>query len=272
MARTKLSRAVQGRTAQPAQPAQQQADEDPAAAPADRVGALVARLSEPGGSRRADPRALGGLSAALVGSGQRAGRASVGGGRWLTELFLDVVPRVPIRDLETLRAHHPGLEADDLAQALTSGASKATAAVGAAGGALASIEFAALPTLLTAPAQIAAETLLVGAIEVKLIAELHEVYGRVPAGSSSQRTAAYVVSWTNRRGVDPSDPVRTGVTAALVAKTALRRRLMRRAALNITTLGPMLSGAVAGSVVNHRETRRLADEIRADLRRLSRRR
>ena len=69
-----------------------------------------------------------------------------------------------------------GSTADDLAQALISGAAKATGAVGAAGGALAAVEFAAPPTLLTAPVQLAAETLLVAAIEVKLLAELHEVY------------------------------------------------------------------------------------------------
>jgi hypothetical protein len=236
-------------------------------APADRVGALVARLTEPGGAGRPDTRAIGGLIKALAVSGRRAGRASVLGGRWLTELFLDIVPRVPVRDLDTLRSHHRGLEGDDLAQALISGAAKATAAVGAGGGALAAVEFAAPPTLLTAPAQIAAETLLVGAIEVKLIAELHEVYGQVPPGSRSQRASAYVVSWTNRRGVDQSNPVRTGLAAASVARSALRRRLMRRAATNLTTLGPLMSGAVAGSVVNHRETRRLADDVRADLRR-----
>ena len=76
-------------------------DAGPDPAPADRVGALVARLTEPGGASRPDARALGGLAKALAVSGRRAGRASVLGGRWLTELFLDIVPRVPIRDLDT---------------------------------------------------------------------------------------------------------------------------------------------------------------------------
>jgi hypothetical protein len=36
---------------------------------------------------------------------------------------------------------------------------------------------------------------------------------------------------------------------------------------NVSTLGPLLTGAAAGAVINARETRRLADEVRADLRR-----
>jgi hypothetical protein len=57
------------------------------------------------------------------------------------------------------------------------------------------------------------------------------------------------------------------VSIGAAAKRSLRKRLVRRAGRNLSTLGPMLSGAVAGSVVNHRETRRLGDLVRDDLRR-----
>ena len=130
------------------------------------------------------------------------------GGSWLVDLLLDVAPRLPFRDGPTLRAQHPGLSDDDLAQALISGAAKATAAIGAAGGALAAVEFTAPPTLLTAPAQLAAETLLVAAVEIKLIAELHEVYGVPATGPLRGRAIAYVVAWSERRGVDPLVAVR----------------------------------------------------------------
>lgn len=237
--------------------------------PSREVGAIVARLV--GGGDGCDPpgrrRELGGLTRALAASMKHAGRASVVGGRWLSELLVDVVPRIPLRDRSTLHAQHPGLTDEDLAQLLISGAAKATGAVGAAGGALAAVEFAAPPTLLGAPAQIAAETLLVAAIEVKLIAELHEVYGAVPVGTARERGGAYVVAWTNRRGVDPLDPGALRLALGTAAKTALRRRLVRRAGRNLATMGPLMSGAVAGTVVNHRETRRLGDQVRADLRR-----
>jgi hypothetical protein len=36
---------------------------------------------------------------------------------------------------------------------------------------------------------------------------------------------------------------------------------------HLTTLGPFLTGAVAGGTLNHTATKRLADNIRADLRR-----
>ena len=235
------------------------------------VGDLVARItgrSEDAGASRADrARDLGRLTRALGSSARRAGRMSVLGGSWLVDLLLDTAPRIPFRDGPTLRGQHPGLSDDDLAQALISGAAKTTAAIGAAGGALAAVEFAAPPTLLTAPVQLAAETLLVAAAEVKLIAELHEVYGVPATGPLRGRAIAYVVAWSERRGVDPLSPTLLSFSLGASAKRALRNRLVRRAGRNLATLGPRMSGAVAGSVVNHRETRRLGEEVRDDLRR-----
>lgn len=237
------------------------------------VGALVARLTdpEPERSRRDRGRDLGALTKAMAASARGAGRASVLGGGWLVDLLVDTAPRVPVRDLTTLREQRPGLSADDLAQILISGAAKATAAVGAAGGALAAVEFAAPPTLLAAPVQLAAETLLVAAIEVKLIAELHEVYGAAITGSARHRAQAYLVAWTERRGIDPFAPGVLRMSLGSAAKRSLRKRLIRRAGRNLSTLGPMMSGAVAGSVVNHRETRRLGEQVRDDLRRVGQR-
>ncbi len=244
---------------------------DDPAAPTDegRVGEIVARFTDPtrAPDRREQGRVLASLTKALVGSARGAGRASVLGGRWLTDLLIDTAPRIPLRDQLTLRAQHPGLSDEDLAEALVAAAAKATGAVGAAGGALAAVEFTAPPTLLTAPVQIAGETLLVAVIEMKLIAELHEVYGAGVGGTTRQRAMAYLVAWTNRRGLDPLDPAGLQLALGGAAKRALRRRLVRRAGRNLSTLGPLMSGAVAGSVVNHRETRRLGEEIRADLRR-----
>jgi hypothetical protein len=251
-------------------------DPDDSAVPTDgptgadgRVGEIVARLTDTTRTpnRREQGRVLGSLTSALVGSARGAGRASVLGGRWLTDLLIDTAPRIPLRDREALRAQHPGLSDDDLGEALVAAAAKATGAVGAAGGALAAVEFTAPPTLLTAPVQIAAETLLVAVIEMKLIAELHETYGAGVGGTTRQRAMAYLVAWTNRRGLDPLDPSGLHLALGGATKRALRRRLIRRAGRNLSTLGPLMSGAVAGSVVNHRETRRLGEEIRADLRR-----
>jgi hypothetical protein len=235
------------------------------------VGDLVARVTgrpaDDDTSGRERVRDVGRLTRALAASARSAGRASVLGGGWLVDLLLDVAPRIPVRDGPTLRAQHPGLSDDDLAQTLISGAAKSTATIGAAGGALAAVEFAAPPTLLSAPAQLAAETLLVAAAEVKLIAELHEVYGVPATGALRGRALAYVVAWSERRGIDPLSPSLLRFSLGASAKRTLRNRLIRRAGRNLATLGPLMSGAVAGSVVNHRETRRLGEEVRDDLRR-----
>jgi len=206
------------------------------------------------------------LTGALASSARRAGKASVFGGRWLTDLLIETAPRLPMRDLATLRSQHPGLPDEDLAEAIISGAAKATGAVGAAGGALAAVEFTAPPALLSTPFQIAAETLMIAAIEVKMIAELHEVYGFAPAGPSRQRAASYLMAWTNRRAIAPLDEGGVRLSLGPTAKVALRRRMVRRAGRNLSTMGPMLTGAVAGSMVNHRETRKLGGQVRQDLR------
>ena len=238
--------------------------------PGRRIGELVARVTGEAGddeaSRRQRAKDVGQLAKALTASARAAGRASVLGGGWLVDLLLDVAPRIPVRNAETLRAQHPGLPDDDLAEALISGAAKTTAAVGAAGGALSTMHMAAPPTLLTVPVQIAAETLLVAAAEVKLLAELHEVYGVPATGSTRARAQAYLMSWSERRGLDPFSTSGLRFALGAQAKRQLRNRLVRRAGRNLTTLGPLLSGAVAGSVVNHRETRRLGDQVRTDLR------
>ena len=49
--------------------------------------------------------------------------------------------------------------------------------------------------------EIAFETLALVGIELKLVAELHEVYGMRAPGSTSERMLAYVAAWAHRRGV-----------------------------------------------------------------------
>ena len=71
--------------------------------------------------------------------------------------------------------HYGGLSGDELADALVRQASRATAGVGAAGGALAAVQHAAPPSLVVAPVQLAAETVAVVVTELKLVAELHVV-------------------------------------------------------------------------------------------------
>jgi hypothetical protein len=228
---------------------------------------LVGRLSaEDDMDRETRGRLLGRFARLLAASARRAGAAGVGRGRWLTDTVMEIAPHVPVRDLETLRRHHDDMTGEALADSLVRAAQRATTGVGAAGGALAAIEFAAPPLLLSAPAQILAETVIVATIEVKMIAELHEVYGIQVPGTGTARGAIFLQSWAQQRGFDPMQP--GSVTAALgvAAKSGLRKRLLRTFGRHFTTLGPFLTGAVAGGALNRAATRRLADKIRHDLR------
>jgi len=220
---------------------------------------LVARLSrdEPMDTR-ARAGLLGRLAAVLARSLGSAGVGAFATGRWLVDVVLEVAPQVPVRSRETLRDQYPGRSEDDVATALLSAATKATAAVGAAGGALAAVEFVAPPTLLGAPVQLAAETVAVVAIELKLVAELHEVYGHAQPGTPA--------AWAARRGIDPLAGGGLAGVLGGAARRQLRSRLLRRAGRNATTFAPFLAGAVAGAELNRRDTRNLGEKMIADLR------
>jgi hypothetical protein len=182
------------------------------------------------------------------------------GGLWLTNQTVEMAPKVPIRDISTLRQQYPGLDTEPLADVLIAGASRAAAGVGAAVGAAAAVPF--IPTL---PVELGVETLALVAIELKLIAELHEVYGMPAPGSGSQRMMAYLGAWTDRRGVRI-----TANGLALSVGSPLRRRLERRliakAGQSALSLAPLLAGAAAGALLDRHETRKLGGLVRDDLR------
>ena len=200
--------------------------------------------------------------ARLTGRRVRATRRRLSmGPDWLAAQVIELAPRVKVRDRVTLHAHFPGKSAEEIAEALIEGASRASAAVGGAVGA-----WAALPVLPAFPVEIATETLALVGIELKLVAELHEVYGMGATGSPVDRTSAYLAAWAHRRGVAM---VPGGILLAAGSPLArlLRRRLAARAGRSVFSLGPLLSGAAAGALLNRRETRRLGQEVHSDLRR-----
>lgn len=233
----------------------------------DEVGDLVARLAADEVDRSERGRLLLRLAGLLAGGARAAGARAALSGRLLAEAVTDVAPHLPVRDLLTLRQHHGGRSGDELAESLIASAARTTAGIGAAGGALASAELAAPPTLLAAPVQLAAETLAVVAVELKLVAELHVVYGRAPLGSRTQVATAYLASWATKRGIDlTAGPPSLASVLGTAARAQLRSRVLRRLGRNVTTLAPFLAGAVAGAELNRRETRSLGDKLRADLR------
>ncbi len=173
-----------------------------------------------------------------------------------------MAPRLPVRDQQKLRAQFPGLGPEEIADQLIKGASRAAASVGAAVGAT------MLLPLPSAPVEVAFETLAVVGIELKLVAELHEVYGARAPGTAPERMLAYVVAWAHRRGV-ALVPGGLALAVGSPLRRQLERRLIARAGRSAVSLGPLLTGAAAGAMLNRRETRRLGTEVRNDLRRRS---
>ncbi len=205
----------------------------------------------------------------LITGARVAGARAADSGRRLADLLVDdVAPHLPVRDLLTLRGHHGGLSGDDLARALIHQATVATAALGAAAGVVMAVPLVAPPLLLTAPAQLTAHTLAVITVELKLVAELHVVYGRTPRGSRSAVAVAYLTSWSSRRAVDDAGtgPALSAVLSA-AARQQLRQRVLRRLGRSTFSLLPLLAGAAAGAELNRRETRALGEAILRGLRR-----
>jgi len=217
---------------------------------------------------RSGARATGrGVRAARRGAGSaRRGMGSArrgmgsGGGRLVT-LVVAMAQRLRIRDQAALRVQFPGKSAEEVADALIEGAARASAAVGGAVGA-----WAALPVLPAYPVEVATETLALIGIEIKLVAELHEAYGMPATGTRMERMTAYIAAWAHRRGVFM---VPTGLVLAAGSPLArrLRWRLATRMSRSAFSLGPLLTGAFAGAMLNRQETRRLGHSVRTDLRR-----
>ncbi|MFF9150587.1 hypothetical protein ACWGBV_27260 [Streptomyces sp. NPDC055051] len=222
---------------------------NPARAQLDRIKIDAARID-------AVRRSVEGVKQGVKRSGDGA-KAGIG---YLADRLIDLAPRVPVRDLATLRRQFPGLGPEELADKLVFGAANASSTVGAGIGAA-----AMLPVPPAMPAELAAEITGVAAIELKLIAELHEVYGLRPPGTLPQRSAAYLTSWAEERGIDPTKP--TTINAALGGqlKRELRQQIMKRMVRNLPNLTPFMVGAAVGAVMNRRDTKKLAGHIRKDL-------
>jgi hypothetical protein len=226
---------------------------------------LAASLEGLEGTERAGTPARAPRLAAVrhgVGQGVRRSRESARAGiAYLADRIIENAPRVPVRDLATLRRQFPGLAPEQLADKLVAGAANATSTVGAGVGAA-----AMLPVPPAMPAELATEVVSVAAIELKLIAELHEVYGMRPPGTLKERSTAYLTSWTEERGIDVTKPSTINSAFGCHLRRQLRQQIMKRMVRNLPNLMPFMVGAAVGAVMNRRDTRKLADRIRADLR------
>ena len=167
--------------------------------------------------------------------------------------------KLPVRDRETLRRQYPDLSPDEIADRLIRSAAYASSGTGAAVGV-----WAVLPIVPAFPVELAAETVAAVAIEIKLVAELHEVYGLAVPGPAARRMTAYAIAWGERRNA-----VLTPAGLVLTAGSRLRRRLSRRVAgragRGAFSLAPLLTGAAFGALFNRRETLHLGRAVHASL-------
>jgi hypothetical protein len=172
------------------------------------------------------------------------------------------------RDLSTLEAGH-GVQGSALTTALIERAIRDSGRIGAAGGAVASIQWAAPVTFVAIPAEIAAEAVATAMVEIRLIADLHTVHGLQLPADPRERAVALVQAWADQRGVRTADPASFHRALSGSGRRRVRHRLMLRLMRNMGSFAPLLSGAVIGASLNRRETKALASALRQDLAALS---
>jgi uncharacterized protein (DUF697 family) len=235
----------------------------------DELGRAVGGLA---GGVKADKSTLAQVARMARQSMKAAGTRSLATGQWLAEVALDSVPHIPVRDATTLSALHGYRTGDRLAEEVIRAASHTTAGLGAVAGALAGAQELVPPTWVAIPAELLVETLAVVAVEMKLVAELQEVYGMPVEGTPAERSTAIVRAWAEGRGVTARNLVKPGGLAQVFGRGTrreltrmLQRRLAFRAMRNMSALIPLMAGAVAGAELNRRATRSLGDKIKRDL-------
>ncbi|WP_346096985.1 hypothetical protein [Streptomyces olivaceiscleroticus] len=202
------------------------------------------------------------LAARTAAGARRSGVTVRSGLSWTADRIIEAAPRIPVRDLATLRRQFPGLTPEELADKLVAGATRGTATVGAGVGAA-----AMLPVPPAMSAELAAEVVGVASVEIKLIAELHEVYGLRPQGGRTARGLAYAQAWTEERGVDVAAPASLNLALGGQMKRELRQQIMKRMMRNLPSMTPFMVGAAVGAFMNRRDTAKLAGKVRRDLRR-----
>jgi hypothetical protein len=203
----------------------------------------------------------------------RVGFKGVGfNGKGIVDLLLYIAPRLPVRSQMSLQSAYDGVTGGSLAGQVIKSASRNSAAIGGLTGALATAGELAPPFWFTLPIEVVAETLVVTAIEMRMIAELHESYGCPIAGTEAERAEAIVEAWSSRRGIDMKAVEKRG-RSEFSRNTGLgkqfgrvvKRKVMVRAARNVGSLAPLFIGAVIGAESNRRSTRDIGDAIVRDL-------
>ncbi|WP_104523306.1 hypothetical protein [Blastococcus atacamensis] len=274
----------------PVSPAAEPVEESPLAragrAVADAVAGVAGTASGrsgAGGLRDVVGAVAGAVAGAFAGAPSATGETGPAGGHpgdpgvppaggrspsaLLGELLAVTAPRLPVRDRERLRRAHPGASDDEIAEALVQRAARATSGIGAAAGGLSAAHWLVPPSLMAVPLELGAETVLVAAVEIVLIAELHELHDRRPPGDAARRGEAYLAAWSEQRAVG-AQAAGLGSLLGAAGMRALRRRLTRRLAGAVPSAAPLLIGAALAGRGNRRATENLARRVLADLRRL----
>ena len=243
------------------------ATEESVGASEQEVAEIVGRLAEPGDLERAERRRLlGRLTKSLAAGASKAKASGSGRSRWLADVFMAVAPRIPIRDLplfpSTTRASPPRR------WPTTSYAPRQGHHDGRRHRRSRSRRPSSPPRRSCSPPPRSSWPRPSWSPRSRSSSSpscTRSTASRCPAAAPSGRWPS-PTAWSKQRGVDPLSPASVTIALGAATKTAMRNRLMRTLGRHMTTLGPFLTGAVAGGFLNRSATRKLSEAVRADLR------
>lgn len=191
-------------------------------------------------------------------------------GYGIADALLALAPKIPVRKKEEFVKRYGTQDANQLATYAIVSASRVSAGIGGATGAMANASLLSPPTWLALPVEIVAETVLIAMVEIRLIAELHEIYGVALDHDEETRAQQLLATWSSRKGVDIASlgaitPVLSarGIKATLMR--SIRRRILARSAKNVSSAVPFLIGAGLGAAINRKSTRTLGLAIKREL-------
>lgn len=200
-------------------------------------------------------------------------------GQWSADTVVELAPRIPVRSLPALSAHHDGLSGAALAKEVTKSSGRVSAGIAAATGTLIAAQQLSVATVVLVPFELAAATALVTATELKLVAELHAVAGRSLGDGRLDASRAALLVWASGHALgEPRNPEagprlgdgmegRRGDVVVLgrAARRSLVEALRKRFARNLTALAPLMTGAAAAGVLNRRATVGIGNSVARDL-------
>lgn len=186
-------------------------------------------------------------------------------GAFVSSTLLETISQMKVRTGEELTQKYPDLSPRETAEVLIREAARTTLLLGGAAGAVSSAGALAPPLWVTLPLGPLAATLTTSLVELRLVREIHAIYG-IPLDSSPQGMRKLFSSWASGKSSERPENLTEWKDTTQDAFTRLvQRQVLTRLARSVSSLAPMFIGAALGGALAHSGTQRLGENLLTSL-------